>query len=94
MMRYISILPLIFPYLVTTNPLPSSVDIVVIGAGLSGIITAHELLKAGKSVLVLEARSRVGGKVRNQWLHNGGVTEVGAEFVGPTKDKVLQTISI
>jgi monoamine oxidase len=73
--------------------LPESVDVVVVGAGLSGLTAARDLLAAGKSVKVLEARDRVGGKVYNQKLKNGGVTEVGAEFVGPTQDKVLQMIT-
>lgn len=73
--------------------LPESVDVVVVGAGLSGLTAARDLLAAGKSVKVLEARDRVGGKVYNQRLKNGGVTEVGAEFVGPTQDKVLQMIA-
>ncbi|KAL1592616.1 hypothetical protein SLS60_011032 [Paraconiothyrium brasiliense] len=44
-------------------------------------------------VLVLEARDRTGGKTLNRKLANGGVTEVGAEFVGPTQNKVIQYIS-
>jgi monoamine oxidase len=72
---------------------PESVDVAIIGAGLSGLTTARDLLHGGKSVVVLEARDRVGGKVYNHPLKNGGVTEVGAEFVGPTQDKVLQMIS-
>jgi monoamine oxidase len=68
------------------------VDVVVIGAGLSGLTAARDLLAAKKSVVVLEGRNRVGGKVYNYPLKNGGVTEVGAEFVGPTQDKVLQMI--
>jgi monoamine oxidase len=71
---------------------PDNVDVVVVGAGLAGLTTARDLQAGGKSVLVLEARDRVGGKVHNAKLHNGGITEVGAEFVGPTQDKVLQMI--
>ena len=37
---------------------------IVIGAGWSGVIAAHELTKRGCSVLVLEARNRVGGRAR------------------------------
>lgn len=78
---------------VASTAVPESIDVAVVGAGLAGLTAARDLLQAGKSVVVFEARDRVGGKVYNQPLVNGGVTEVGAEFVGPTQDKVLDMIS-
>jgi monoamine oxidase len=79
--------------LVLAAAISDPVDVVVVGAGLAGLTSARDLLAGGKTVMVLEARDRVGGKVHNAKLKNGGVTEVGAEFVGPTQDKVLQMIS-
>ena len=38
-------------------------DVVVVGAGLAGLTTASRLEKAGRTVLVLEARDRVGGRL-------------------------------
>lgn len=38
-------------------------DTVIIGAGLSGISAASDLVKIGLSVLVLEARDRIGGRI-------------------------------
>ncbi len=65
------------------------VDVVVVGAGLAGLTAARELVKAGRSVAVLEASSQVGGRTRNHDLGNGHAVEVGGQFVGPTQDKIL-----
>jgi monoamine oxidase len=56
---------------------------VVVGAGLAGLVAADELLRAGVEVVVLEARSRVGGRVWSERLPNGAVVEMGAEFILP-----------
>lgn len=40
----------------------SSYDVVVIGAGLAGLVATHELLDAGHTVTCIEARDRVGGR--------------------------------
>jgi monoamine oxidase len=69
--------------------LPSTVDVVVVGAGISGLVAARQIARAGRSVLVLEARDRVGGRVLNHTLANGSVIESGGAFVGPTQDHIL-----
>jgi monoamine oxidase len=52
-----------------------------VGAGLAGLVAADELARAGVAVVVLEARSRVGGRVWSQRLPNGAVIEMGAEYL-------------
>ena len=56
---------------------------VVVGAGLAGLVAADELARGGAEVVVLEARSRVGGRVWSRRLANGAVIEMGAEFILP-----------
>ena len=57
-------------------------DVIVIGAGAAGLAAAFELLHAGRSVLVLEARDRVGGRI---WTRRepglAAPVELGAEFI-------------
>jgi monoamine oxidase len=65
-------------------------DVVVVGAGFAGLTAARELVKAGKSVIVLEARDRVGGRVLNQPIAGGEISERGATYVGPTQDHILK----
>ena len=73
----------------TSGSLPTSVDAVVVGGGLSGLVAARNLVKSGKRVLVLEARNRVGGRLLNHTLKGGSVIESGGAFVGPTQNHVL-----
>ncbi len=57
-------------------------DVVVIGAGVAGLAAAGELARAGKRVVVLEARARLGGRIETQDIEGAdGPVELGAEFV-------------
>jgi monoamine oxidase len=64
------------------------VDVVVVGAGFAGLTTACELVRRGRSVLVLEARDRVGGRALNKELGGGVIAERGATFIGPTQTQI------
>jgi monoamine oxidase len=68
-----------------------SADVVVVGAGLAGLTTARTLVKARRSVIVVEARNRVGGRCLSLPLGPGAsdVANMGATFVGPTQTRIL-----
>ena len=68
----------------------TDVDVVIVGAGLAGLTAGTELRAQGRSVLVLEARDRVGGRVLNQPIGNGHVVEMGGEWIGPTQDRMYE----
>jgi len=57
-------------------------DVLVIGAGAAGLAAAAELARAGRSVLVVEARDRIGGRCLTRRLPGiPAPVELGAEFI-------------
>ena len=57
-------------------------DVIVVGAGAAGLTAASDLGRAGLSVLILEARSRIGGRIFTQRdPATGAPIELGAEFI-------------
>jgi hypothetical protein len=58
--------------------------VVVIGAGLSGLEAARNIHKSGLSVLVLEAKDRIGGKIRSVSNDGNGFVEHGAAWINDT----------
>jgi monoamine oxidase len=63
-------------------------DVAVVGAGFAGLTTALEVTRAGRSVLVLEARDRVGGRVLSQDIGDGNKVEMGGQWIGPSQDRM------
>ena len=73
----------------TNGPARSSgtVDAVVVGAGLAGLVAARELEAAGASVIVVEARDRVGGRTWTRRV-DGVPVEMGGQWIGPAQPNV------
>ena len=76
------------PSLAAGSSAPKKADVVVVGAGLAGLSAARAIARAGHSVVVLEARERVGGRTWNRPIAGGSYIDAGAEFVGPTQDRI------
>lgn len=62
-------------------------DVVVVGAGLSGLCAARRLVQQGVNVTVLEARDRVGGRTWTQDIGQGRF-DVGGQWIGPGQERV------
>lgn len=62
-------------------------DVVIVGAGLSGLIAARDVLAAGYEPLVLEASARVGGRILTEVI-DGVPFELGAQWIGDTHHRM------
>ncbi len=64
-------------------------DVIVVGAGLSGLIAAREVIRAGKTPLILEALDRVGGRILTEEVEPGVLLEMGAQWIGDTHARMF-----
>src|SRR5438477_11881515 len=64
-------------------------DVIVVGAGISGLTAARRLVQAGLDVRVLEARERVGGRTFSHEFAPGSIAELGGTWIGPTQDRAI-----
>jgi monoamine oxidase len=78
------------------GPLPTestTSDVLVIGAGVAGLAAAREMSASGLSVIVLEARNRIGGRIFTIRDNNSAVPiELGAEFVHGRSPEILALV--
>jgi monoamine oxidase len=66
---------------------PESVDVVIVGAGFAGLTAAHDLVNQGCSVVVLEGRDRVGGRVFSGEIA-GVKVDLGGTWVAKEHDAI------
>ncbi|PYH47873.1 putative flavin-containing amine oxidase [Aspergillus saccharolyticus JOP 1030-1] len=75
-------------------PTDGEVDVLVIGAGLSGLAAAESVIQSGLSCLILEGRDRVGGKTWTQPLPSGtGVVDLGAAWINDTNQTEMISLA-
>ena len=66
-------------------------DVIVVGAGLAGLIAARKLVERGLTVRVLEARDEVGGRTKTVQV-NGHTFDVGGQWTGPGQPRMSALI--
>lgn len=67
--------------------------VVILGAGMSGLVAAYELLKLGNTVEIIEASGAAGGRVHTHYFKDGSYAELGAMRVPITHDYTHYYIS-
>lgn len=68
-------------------------DIIIIGAGLTGLCLAYELEKKGLDFQVLEARERIGGRILTNYTTKGASIELGATWLGKKHDALATLLT-
>ena len=71
---------------------PENVDVVVIGAGVSGLVACEALLAHGFDVVTLESRERIGGRLCSA-ATGGGRLDLGATWFWPGERRVEELVS-
>ena len=64
-------------------------DVCVVGAGYAGLTAARRLNQGSKSVVVLEARDRIGGRIWTQPLSDGSPVDRGGAWIAPKHDAIF-----
>jgi monoamine oxidase len=72
------------------HPPRHEADVIVVGAGLSGMTAARKVLEAGLTPLILEADERVGGRILTQEAIPGVPVELGAQWIGDTHQRMFR----
>jgi monoamine oxidase len=68
------------------------VDVVVVGAGLSGLAAARDLSASGCEVAIVEARDRVGGRVYSIETPTGVTVDLGAQWIAPNMRRMHELV--
>lgn len=75
------------------DPGESRKQIAVIGGGIAGLVSAYELSQLGHHITVLEAGSRLGGRIKTHYFNDGTYGELGATRIPSNHQCVLHYIN-
>src|SRR5579864_2988693 len=76
------------------KPVPESFDTIIIGAGHNGLVAAAYLARAGRKVLVLEARELVGGCAVTEEIWPGYRVSTASYLVSLLQEKVVRDLEL
>lgn len=77
-----------------TTPTETSVDVIIVGGGYSGLMSAYDLQRAGFTTLVLEAKDKIGGRSRSITRQSGpGIIELGATWINNTTQPAVYALT-
>ena len=76
-----------------SQPQPRKFDVIVVGAGVAGLAAARRLKSQGSSVLILEARRRIGGRVWTDTSMPGVSLDLGASWIQGTKGNPITSLA-
>ena len=80
----VALTPRIVASRLATSEEDKRADVIVVGAGFAGLTAARNLMREGRRVVVLEARDRVGGRVKAGKLAGTLIISRSLVWVGPT----------
>jgi monoamine oxidase len=68
--------------------------VLIIGAGLAGLVAAYHLQRSGRSTIIIEARARVGGRVRTRREGLGGMhAEAGGDLIDDNQEEIRKLLA-
>lgn len=79
----------------STNGCNADVDVCIIGAGISGLHSAYELSKKNVSIKLIEARSRLGGRIYSSGLEHSKQArfDIGPSWFWPGQSNIEQLVA-
>lgn len=67
-------------------------DVIIVGAGFSGLAAGLKLKEQGIKSVIIEARDRVGGRTKTEFLPDGTQIDIGGQWIGPTQDRMYELV--